>query len=153
MPSKELALQWLASQKIKDADVWLAQQGGAPLAALAMAQSENMNELDNFLRSLSQPSVDMSLKCAEQVQKMEMTRTISWMQRWLYDIFSFKQSKKIRYYPRYQVELSRLAERASNDALMKIIKSLQDRQALANHPLSPKLLIEDMLLEYSEIFK
>jgi len=74
------------------------------------------------------------------------------MQRWLYDIFSFKQSGRIRYYPRYERELKALAARVDTDSLLKIIKSTNERQAIATHPLSAKLFLEDMLLEYSALF-
>lgn len=152
MPSKEEALAWLRQEGVKEAETWLAQQGGAPLLALEMAQSEDVKELQEFLQALAKPDVENSLKLADKMQKMEMPRTVSWLQRWLYDIFSVKQSGKIRYYPKYQNEIERLASRASNDKLMKLIKSVQDRQAIASHPLSGKLFLEDMLLEYSSSF-
>ncbi|WMW78903.1 DNA polymerase III subunit delta' [Undibacterium cyanobacteriorum] len=153
MPSKEQASAWLSAQGVKDAEVWLAQQGGAPLLALEMAQSEDARELDDFLRALSQPDVDASLKLADKMQKLEMPRTVSWLQRWLYDVFSMKQAGRLRYYPKYKKEIELLASRTSNDKLMKLMKNVQDRQAIASHPLSAKLFLEDMLLEYSTAFR
>jgi len=152
MPEREQALLWLQAQGIKDADIWLAQQGGSPLAALEMAQSDSRSDLDEFLRQLSKPSVDSSLKLADKMQKMEVPPTIAWMQRWLYDIFSFKQTGRIRYHPRYEREIKALAVRVDTDSLLKIIKSTNERQAIASHPLSAKLFLEDMLLEYSALF-
>jgi DNA polymerase-3 subunit delta' len=152
MPERSVALAWLKQRGVSDADVWLAQQGGAPLAALAMAESDTRTELDDFLRQLARPSVDTSLKLADKMQKMEMPVTVAWMQRWLYDIFSYKQSGRIRYYPRYEKEVKALASAISNEALLSLIKSSNERQAIATHPLSPKLFLEDMLLEYSALF-
>ena len=152
MPAQAEALVWLQQEGVKEAEMWLAQQGGAPLLALEMAQSDDVKELQEFLQALAKPDVENSLKLADKMQKMEMPRTVSWLQRWLYDIFSVKQSGRIRYYPKYQNEIKHLASRASNDKLMKLIKSVQDRQAIASHPLSGKLFLEDMLLEYSSSF-
>lgn len=152
MPTKEQSLSWLNDQQVKDAEVWLAQQGGAPLSAIKMAQSENRNDLDDFLRQLGKPSVESSLKMAEKMQKMDVATTVSWLQRWLYDIFSYKQTGRIRYYPYYKKELALLAERAKTDALLQIIKNTGERQAIASHPLSAKLFLEDMLLDYSALF-
>ena len=152
MPEKEQALAWLTAQGVKDADVWLAQQGGAPLAALDVAQSDYRDELDDFLRQLSKPSADSSLKLADKMQKMEMTMTVAWMQRWLYDLFSYKQAARIRYYPRYEREIKALVMRVDVNSLLRIIKSTNERQAIASHPLSAKLFLEDMLLEYSSLF-
>jgi len=48
--------------------------------------------------------------------------------------------------------LKALAARVDTDSLLKIIKSTNERQAIATHPLSAKLFLEDMLLEYSALF-
>ena len=152
MPNKEQALAWLEAQGVKGAETWLAQQGGAPLLALEMAQSEDVKELNELLNMLAKPDIDASLKTADKMQKMDMQRTVSWMQRWLYDVFSYKQTGLIRYYPKHQGDIAKLAERASVDKLLQLIKNTQDRQAIASHPLSGKLFLEDMLLEYSSAF-
>ncbi len=151
-PDATIALTWLQEQGIKDADVWLAQQGGAPLAAMDMAQSELRGDLDEFLRYLSKPGTELSLKTADKMQKMEMPVVVGWLQRWLYDIFSYKQRGRIRYHPRYERELKALSMQAEESALQQFIKSCNERQAIASHPLSAKLFLEDMLLEYSALF-
>jgi len=69
MPEREQALAWLQSQGVKDADMWLSQQGGAPLAALEMSQSDHLADLDEFLRQLTKPGSDSSLKLADKMQK------------------------------------------------------------------------------------
>jgi DNA polymerase-3 subunit delta' len=71
------------------------------------------------------------------------------MQRWLYDIFSYKLSGKLRYYPRYQRELAALAAKVHTASVMRAIKGANERRAVADHPLSAKLFVEDMLLEYT----
>ncbi len=152
LPDKQQSLDWLKTQQLGDAETWLAQQGGAPLSALMMSQSEDRAELDEFLRQLSKPGVDSSLKIAEKIQKLSVPNTVAWLQRWLYDIFSYKQTGRIRYHPRYQKELAALAQRVDVHALLNVIKSTNERQAIASHPLSAKLFIEDMLLDYSSLF-
>ncbi|HJV82731.1 DNA polymerase III subunit delta' [Noviherbaspirillum sp.] len=152
MPLQEEALAWLQEQGVGDADVWLAEQGGAPLAAQALAQTEEREVLDEFLRALARPSVETALKVAEKLQKTSVANLVAWLQRWLYDVFSLKLSGKIRYYPRYQKELAALAKRADVGDLLQALKSVKDRRAIAEHPLAAKLFIEDMLLEYSSIF-
>ena len=96
--------------------------------------------------------MDGSLKLVEKMQKMDVPTTVSWLQRWLYDIFSYKQSGRIRYYPRYHKELALLASRTETMALLAVISNAGERQSIASHPLSAKLFIEDMLLDYSALF-
>lgn len=152
VPPQTEALRWLEAQGVDDADIWLAEQGGAPLSALALAQSGSRETMDEFLAQLARPSTEGALKTAERLQKIPTLELVSWMQRWLYDLFSVKLSGRIRYYPRYRKELAALADRAQTEALLRALKSANDRRAVAQHPLSAKLFIEDMLLDYSIIF-
>ncbi|MFZ6756354.1 DNA polymerase III subunit delta' [Undibacterium sp. Ji50W] len=152
LPDPAISLQWLQQQGVREADVWLAQQGGAPLAAFEMAQSDLRADLDEFLGYLSKPGTELSLRAADKMQKMDMPVVVGWLQRWLYDIFSYKQSGRIRYHPRYEKELRALSLQADEAVLQKLIKNCNERQAIASHPLSAKLFLEDMLLEYSAVF-
>lgn len=149
MPDTDQALAWLKEQGLADADSWLREQGGAPLAALAQSETGNREELDAFLQCLAHPSVDGALKTADKLSKSSMPMLVSWQQRWLYDVFSYKLSGSIRYYPRYQKELAVLAGKVHTASLMRAIKSTNERRAIADHPLSPKLFIEDLLLDYT----
>jgi DNA polymerase-3 subunit delta' len=152
MPPMDAALAWLKEQGVKDADAWLAEQGGAPLAAYNAAQSDGHEAMDDFLRQLAKPSVEGALKTADRLQKMPVVELVAWLQRWLYDVFSLKFSGRIRYYPRYRKEIESLATRAEAGHLLRALKGASERRAIAEHPLSAKLFIEDMLLEYAQLF-
>ena len=149
MPDHAQALAWLDAQGVTDADGWLREQGGAPLAALAQAETGSREELDGLLHVLAQPSVEAALRSADKLSKAPLAALVAWQQRWLYDVFSYKLSGVIRYYPRYQRELAALAGRVHVAQLMQAIKSTNERRAVADHPLSPKLFVEDMLLDYT----
>jgi DNA polymerase-3 subunit delta' len=152
MPDHEQALAWLAAQGIKDAKHWLAEQGGAPLTAHAMAQVDARDTMDEFLGALASPGIDASLRAADRLQKAAVPELVAWLQRWLYDLFSFKLTGRIRYYPRYGKELAALAGQADTGGLLRVLKAANERRAVAEHPLSAKLFIEDMLLDYSSLF-
>ncbi|MES2298343.1 MAG: DNA polymerase III subunit delta' [Pseudomonadota bacterium] len=149
MPEHAQALAWLVEQGMPEADGCLREQGGAPLAALASAQAGNREELDTLLQLLAQPSVDGALRVADKLSKSALPDLVAWQQRWLYDVFSYKLSGSIRYYPRYQKEVAALAGRVPTANLMRAIKNANARRAIADHPLSPKLFVEDMLLDYT----
>ncbi|QJE02362.1 DNA polymerase III subunit delta' [Massilia forsythiae] len=149
LPDHAQALAWLQGQGVQDADGWLREQGGAPLAALAQAETGSRDELDALLQVLARPSVDAALRAADKLSKAPLASLVSWQQRWLYDVFSYKMSGTIRYYPRYRRELAALAGRVPTAGLMRAIKSANERRAVADHPLSAKLFVEDMLLDYT----
>jgi len=149
LPNHTEALAWLKEQGVPDADSWLSEQGGAPLAALNASNEGNREELDALLNFLARPAPDAALRVAEKLAKAELAALVAWTQRWLYDVFSYKLSGTQRYYPRYQKEVAALAARAPAAGLLRAIKALNDRRAVADHPLSAKLFVEDMLLEYT----
>lgn len=152
MPTHDQAMEWLKQQGVKDAESWLAEQGGAPLSACAAAQGDSGETVDALLQHLSRPGIEGALKTAEQLQKTPVVELVASMQRWLYDVFSVKLTGKIRYFPRYQKELAALAKMTDVPGILQMQKGLNDRRAIAEHPLSAKLFIEDMLLDYSKLF-
>ncbi len=149
MPDELAALAWLKAQGLGDAEAWLREQGGAPLAALAQSEGGNREEMDALLQLLAHPNVENALKSADKLSKIPLSALVSWQQRWLYDVFCYKLSGTIRYFPRYRKEVAALAERVQTAKLMQAIKGANDRRATAEHPLSPKLFVEDMLLDYT----
>lgn len=152
MPQQEEALAWLTAQGVENPSDWLAEQGGAPLAAFTQAESDSQEVMDELLRYLAKPTIDGALKTADKLQKTAVVDLVSWLQRWQYDLFSHKLSGIIRYYPRYATQLADLAKRVEVDALLKALKNTSERRAIAEHPLSAKLFIEDMLLDYASLF-
>jgi DNA polymerase-3 subunit delta' len=149
MPDSAAAISWLHAQGLAEADSWLREQGGAPLAALAQSETGNRDEMETLLQLLARPSIDAALKTADKLSKTPLSSLVSWQQRWLYDVFCYKLSGSIRYFPRYQKELAALAGNVHTSNLMRAIKNANERRAIADHPLSPKLFVEDMLLDYT----
>ena len=149
MPDSAAAISWLNAQGLADADSWLREQGGAPLAALAQSETGNRDEMETLLQLLAHPTIDGALKTADKLSKTPLSLLVSLQQRWLYDVFSYKLSGSIRYFPRYQKELAALAGKVHTSNLMRAIKNANERRQVADHPLSPKLFVEDMLLDYT----
>lgn len=149
LPSNEQAMSWLMQQHIDKPEQFLAEQGGAPLAAFELAQSDTLDQQQEFLRHLQHPDIGGALKIAEKMHKTPIPLLLSWMQRWLYDVFSYKLSGKIRYYPRYHKEIDAIAGKMGVPALLMLLDTNTQSRAVAEHPLAAKLLIEEMLLDYS----
>ena len=76
MPDHAQALAWLEAQGVSDADGWLREQGGAPLAALVQAETGNRDELDSLLQVLAQPSVDAALRHPRRVAAAVAVRRV-----------------------------------------------------------------------------
>jgi DNA polymerase-3 subunit delta' len=152
MPTRRQSLQWLQEQGVSDAEIWLDEQGGSPLSARSQSLTGDRKALDEFLSELATPDRDSALAVADRLQKVPVPELVAWLQRWLYDVFSCRLSGTIRYYPRYRKQIEKRAKLVQLDALLAALKSITHRKAIAEHPLSAKLFIEDMLLDYVRIF-
>lgn len=146
-PAHDAALTWLTQQGVNDAESWLCEQGGAPLAALERALQGGREEQDLLLQFLARPNQEMALRTADKLAKTELTAVVTWTQRWLYDLSAVKLSGTVRYYPRLRRELEALAARCPTSKLLATVKAVDARRKVAEHPLSPKLFIEDLLLD------
>ncbi len=153
MPETSMAITWLKEQGVDDAESWLAEQGGAPVMALLESRSGSREEMAQFLAELAALDDSGLLRTAEKLQKVPLSELITWHQRWLYDLLSIRLTGTERYYPRYRQQLSRLASGIDMDRLLNVLKTVNDRKRIADHPLVPRLVLEDMLLDYRKIFR
>lgn len=152
MPDPAQALAWLQAQGVDDAPRWLAGQGGAPLSALEAAQGEATGELDDLLGQLARPNAATALGVAERLQKTPLVLVVAWQQRWLYDLFSLKLCGRVRYFPNHQKAMEALIVRVPLAHLQQALRDAGQRRAVAEHPLSARLFIEDMLIQYTGMF-
>ena len=152
MPETSVATEWLKEQGIDDPGNWLAGQGGAPVIALADAQNGPREEMNVLLDELAAPNDVGILKTAEKLQKVPMGDLVTWHQRWLYDLLSLRLTGDLRYYPRYRVSLENMAKKADTGQLLNLLKKVNERKKTVDHPLVPRLALEDMLLDYRKIF-
>ena len=150
-PDTVPALAWLREQGVADAPSWLARAGGSPLAALAQAQTRD-EAFPKLLAYLAEPNTLAALKTAELLQKHPPATLVDWMQRWLHDMLSCKMTGVIRYLPGQREAIAALASRADTVQLLHLARATGRRRVIAEHPLSARLFIEDMLLDYANLF-
>ncbi|WP_277186321.1 DNA polymerase III subunit delta' [Caballeronia sp. BR00000012568055] len=152
MPNADEARTWLAAQGIDDAAGLLAEAGGAPLAALALASDENRPLRDFTLAQLAAgPNCD-AFACGENLQKLPVPLVLGWLQRWLYDVLAQRTAGRPRYFPAAAKSLARCAQSADPAALARYIKTVTRQRAVENHPLNARLVFEELFLAYRGIF-
>ena len=151
-PQVAAAGQWLAGQGITNPELSLAQTGNAPLAALALDDGEFWEQRKALLGSLAAPKVD-ALTLAEQVREFPVGRLLGWLQRWTYDLLSAKSGGKVRYNPDFEIALTRIAGGLRAADLARYHRQLVRQQRSVNHPLNPRLFIEQLLLSYAALLR
>ncbi len=151
--NKAESLSWLKEKDVQSAEVLLAQAGGAPLAALEIA--ETMEERQAFFQQLIKiagrsPAV---LDFAAQFQKMQLQQIIRWLVTWCYDLMAMKLTDSIRYHVDFHKEIQLIVKRVNSDALLIYQDHLKQSVKTVNHPLNSRLFLEQLLLLYSRIFQ
>ncbi|RQH07337.1 DNA polymerase III subunit delta' [Paraburkholderia dinghuensis] len=148
-PAPEAATAWLAAQGMADV---LAEAGGAPLAALALANDENRPLRDWTIAQLSAGAGCDAFACGETLQKLPVPLVLGWLQRWVYDLLAERTAGRPRYFPQANAALARCAAKIDAPALARYLKAVTRQRAVENHPLNARLVFEELFLGYREMF-
>ncbi|WP_296654549.1 DNA polymerase III subunit delta' [Paraburkholderia sp.] len=151
-PAPEAAQAWLAAQGVAGAAGLLAEAGGAPLAALALAHDENRTLRDWTIAQLSAGAACDAFACGETLQKLPVPLVLGWLQRWVYDLLAERTAGRPRYFPQANTALARCAAKLDASALARYLKTVTRQRAVENHPLNARLVFEELFLGYRELF-
>lgn len=153
-PKHDIAERWLVSQQIDEPTKRLKQTGGSPLAALDLAQSPTLLESHKLLLAALSKGLHLDwLTLAERLSKENLEYILFDLQRWSYDLLSMRLTQQARYFPHYTDTLSTLAQQLGLLKLFKFLSTVQNYQRHVTHPLNQKLLLENCLLDYQQLFK
>lgn len=155
MPSPEAATGWLKQQGVADAPGLLAEAGGAPLAAQALASDENRPLRDWTLKQLAAGANCDAFACGETLQKLPVPLVLGWLQRWMYDLLAQSTvgaAGTPRYFPAASAALARCASQADANAFARFMRLVTRQRAVENHPLNARLVFEELFLGYRDLF-
>ena len=87
------------------------------------------------------------------MREFPVGRLLGWLQRWTYDLLSAKSGGKVRYNPDFEIALTRIAGGLRAADLARYHRQLVRQQRSVNHPLNPRLFIEQLLLSYVALLR
>ncbi|MDX8400969.1 MAG: DNA polymerase III subunit delta' [Gallionellaceae bacterium] len=152
-PSKEVGVEWLKQQGVKNPEIALAQSGFAPLQALQWAEEgEGTEDIRNLLSAIQRPAQMDALSLADKLQRTAPVQVVHCLQQWCYDLASVKLTGQVRYFPERIEILKALSQNTPSMRLLQYQKELQTAKRQAFHPLNPKLQFESLLLSYRQVF-
>lgn len=159
-PEAAAARHWLAAQPgIDDPEAWLAFAGGMPLAAAALGAEGAARYRTQFIGALTDIERSDPLQTAAAwegwlKQKPDggfaprLSLLVGWLQKWAFDLVSWKLAGHGAFYPDAAPALKGLAQRAGAADLLGFYTELGRMRRIADHPLNARLFLEDMLLRY-----
>jgi len=160
-PDRAAAAAWLAQHSTAGADpeLVLAQAGGAPLFALALAAADIQRERDHLLLQLAQPERLSPLAFGARLdsapkdeRKTQLANAVYWLLTWTADLASVAAGAAPSFNPDHRDALARLAGRVAQVPLFRYYQGLLSQRALLSHPLQPRWVAEALLIEYRKLF-
>jgi len=150
-PSQAEARDWLGRQKLRDADLALAQAGGAPLLA-AKFDEDYWRQREALLTAITSPGFD-SLSAAEQLRETVPALVVGWLQKWAFDLVSHKVTGRVRYNPDLAEAVATTAARLDLIEALRFQRSMVRLQRIVSHPLNTRLFLEQLLLAYAALLR
>jgi len=160
-PDRSAAVAWLAQHGVGKTDpgLMLAQAGGAPMYALALADADVQRERDHLLGQLAQPERLSPLAFGARLdsapkdeRKTQLANAVYWLLAWTADLASVAAGGVPSFNPDHRDALTRLAGRVALVPLFRYYRTLLRQRALLLHPLQPRWVAEALLIEYRKLF-
>jgi DNA polymerase III subunit delta' len=152
LPNAEEAAAWLREQGVQEPQLTLAQSGGAPLEALALADPEYQADRREFFTRLGRlRSSGAALELAAMAQRLALPVPLRWLVTWCYDLFRARLTGTVKYNLDYVEPIRALAGNIALDRLLLFEERLRIAAQSVNHPLNPRLLLEHLLLSYARL--
>ena len=158
-PDPALAADWLAKQGAARPERLLAQAGGAPLLALALADPAAQRERELLIAELSDPERLSPLALGSRIdaygkeeRKAVLADVVYGLLTWSADLAASASGGTPRFHPELREPLARLATRVARLALFRYYRKLLRQRALLGHPLQPRLVAEALLFDYRALF-
>lgn len=147
LPDRQSALAWLAERQGTHAETLLSEAGGAPLAALDLADPERIRRRDGILTALASPK-KQDWPAHAQALQTHITEGWGWLSRWVHDLLACQAGGAPRYFPAHAGAIRALAARIDPARLWGLRQRLLHDGRWLAHPLNGQLLLESWLLEY-----
>lgn len=143
-PSREVALQWLATQSVDHPEIFLALSGGAPLDALRLSQTDAGPRV-SWLKALSDPHVSLT-RLSALTSKIPAKEWVDWLHKWVHDMLEQKATGNTRYHSDLSEWSARMARQADLHDLLMLENRLKEARRWLHHPLNERLLAESLLM-------
>ena len=150
-PSHAEARDWLGLQKLRDADLALAQAGGAPLLAVKFDE-DYWRQREALLTAITSTGFD-SLTTAEQLRETAPALVVGWLQKWAFDLVSHKVTGRVRYNPDLSDAVATTAAQLDLVEALRFQRYMVRLQRIVSHPLNTRLFLEELLLAYAALLR
>lgn len=153
-PGAADAKAWLTAQGASKALPLLPLTGGAPIRAMEEFERGRMAAFEDVTASLLDAKTDflaLAGRWETYVKKdggLRMEELVTTIQKCLFDLASFKLTGRLRFLAGREAQAEAVARSADATGMIGYYQELMRVRALANHPLNPRLFLDDIAARY-----
>ncbi len=159
-PEQSAALHWLEQAGVAQAAERLALVGGLPLQALDPGP---LQEIAAVLAELAASAVRASsssgatnpsgaaldvARFSARLAAFPIASVIDLLHKWMCDLIAARNALAPRFFVKQAEALGRLASALDSERMFEFELQLRRARALADHPLNPRLVIDDLLIQW-----
>ena len=148
LPPAAVGIDWLRGQGAQRPELALAQTGNAPLTALALDRADYWTMRDQVVESVLRGEELDPVAAVDRMGQDNVPLLVHAMQRWTYDLLSLASQGPIRYNPDCAQILHRLAARTPREALLRLMRQLNEVVRSIDHPLNARLFAQRCVFAY-----
>lgn len=148
VPDIETSVAWLKQHAVNDPQASLAAASFSPLSALLFDKGENAAHYQQFIQQIGEPARLEPMALAEAMQPVSLPVVVNWLQKWCYDLISYRTTGKNRYYLNQLATIQVLSRQIDLLECITFTRVLNSKQQLSHHPLNPRLFLEEMFIAY-----
>lgn len=139
-PKPQSVIEWLRARGIEEPQPLLEAAAGAPLQALALSRSGEMKERAQVMKDIDalRNSAESPLPCAGRWKSYGAERCLGWFQEYLADRITAASKEK------NAIQLKEL---------FCFFDVISETKALSTSPVDETLLLEDLLLQWSDLVR
>jgi len=149
LPPPEVTLGWVVAQTGADraqALQWLAAAGGAPLRACRFADPATASTHRLLVETFASLPETPVVRAADALNGIDPSLWVATLQSWIADLQRCCAGAEPRFFPDRAERLRALSQATSLPALDRLASGIATLARAVDHPLNPRLMIEDALL-------
>jgi DNA polymerase-3 subunit delta' len=140
------ASEWLRARGVREPEAALQYAGDAPLAAVEEG-AEFGAARDSVIAAFARKDAT-ALELADACHGLPPPVVVGWLHKWVCDLALAKRTGRVRYHARQAPTVRAIAGPLALRPLLRFERSLYGARAVAQHPLNPRLFLEDLFLRY-----
>ena len=149
-PTKEQTADYLKVNNITLDEGALAYFNSSPIAALDQYESyQKVKQITNILGQGK--AMDSQFDNGDWLE-FGLPWTINVMQKWCYDLFSFKLTNELFYFPAKKEIIENLATNLNLSKILQFLKKLNEVKVYASKPVNKEINLELLIIEYRKVF-